>query len=708
MIRPLLVVFFALASIAPSCLLAAEDPVQWTLTFDSKAAAPGSHVLAKFTGTIEPHWHVYSMTTPPGGPNPTTASIADNPAVAGFKIYQSKPVRKLDPSFGIDTETFAEQYVLLFDIELKKDAPAGPADINAKVRYQSCNDTICLPPRKKAATGSIAIDPSAKTDAILIPSGYTLLPTPVQAKTSAPSVATAANSAPAPATPPAGAGLGLFVLTAFAAGIAAIFTPCVFPMIPFTVSYFVNRQTGSRTHGVLQALAFCLGIIVFFTGIGAVLKVVVGSAGVVQLGNSPWVNGFIGAVFIAFGLSLLGAYELALPSGLLTKLNQASEGGGYLGSLLMGLTFTLTSFACIGPFMGSLLAGSVQGGGLQPVVGMAAFSTGLAAPFFLLALFPSFLQRMPKSGGWLMRVKVVLGFVVLAIAMKYLSSADQILQTDWISREMFLASWVVLFALPGLYLLGLLRLEGIKPEDHLGVGRVLVAAVFLTFSISLLPGLFGASLGNVEAFIPVQAKGVALLGGGGESAGPAWMKNQYKEALAKARAENKLVFINFTGYACTNCHWMKANMFPRPEITPLLKDFVLVDLYTDGTDAESEQNQQLEEKRFGTVAIPFYAIVDPDERTIATFPGLTRKASEFVTFLKSRSSGVASAEPGTIRPRSFPVPFRSRPATLPPLFASIAPAARRLSAPESRAGAALPPRLPTDADGSRWREFCRA
>ena len=243
-----------------------------------------------------------------------------------------------------------------------------------------------------------------------------------------------------------------------------------------------------------------------------------------------------------------------------------------------------------------------------------------------------------------MRVKVVLGFVVLAISVKYLSSADQILQTDWISREMFLASWVVLFALPGLYLLGLLRLEGINADDHLGVGRVLVAALFLTFSISLLPGLFGASLGNVEAFIPVQAKGIALLGGrqAGESAAPVWMKNQYKEALAQARAENKLVFINFTGYACTNCHWMKANMFPRPEITGLLKDFVLVDLYTDGTDAASEQNQQLEEKRFGTVAIPFYAIVDPDERTIATFPGLTRNASEFVNFLKSRDAKVAS------------------------------------------------------------------
>ncbi len=188
----------------------------------------------------------------------------------------------------------------------------------------------------------------------------------------------------------------------------------------------------------------------------------------------------------------------------------------------------------------------------------------------------------------------------------------------------------------------------------------------------MLPGLFGASLGNVEAFIPVQAKNAAFLGGGGESAAPVWMKNQYKEALAKARAENKLVFINFTGYACTNCHWMKANMFPRPEITGLLKDFVLVDLYTDGTDAESEQNQQLEEKRFGTVAIPFYAIVDPDERTIATFPGLTRNAAEFVSFLKTRGG----ASPSRAQSPDAPLPDRPPRAILPKIFASIVRAVR--------------------------------
>jgi thiol:disulfide interchange protein DsbD len=623
-------------------LHAAQDPVQWTLAFDSKSAQPGSHVLARFTGKIDSGWHLYSLTTPKGGPNPTTVGVADNPAVAGFKVYQPKPERKFDPNFQLDTETFQDEVAILLDIELKQDAPAGPLEITTQTRYQCCNDRLCLPPKRKNASATINIDSAAQAAAISIPVGYTEVGKPV-ATTSAPA---AAKPSPAPSTAPQqSSDFGLFLLAAFGAGLAAIFTPCVFPMIPFTVSYFINRQSGAKRDGLLQAVVFCVGIIVLFTGLGLITKAIAGPFGVVQLGNSPWVNAFIATVFIVFALSLLGAYELTLPSGLLTRLNQASEKGGYFGTLLMGLTFTLTSFACIGPIVGPLLVASVQTSGLQPVLGMMAFATGLALPFFVLALFPSYLQRLPKSGGWLMRVKVVLGFIVLAVAMKYLSTVDQVLQKNLISRELFLASWVVLFSLAGLYLLGFLRLEGIKPEDKLGVGRMLLGAVFLIFSISLLPGMFGSSLGELEGYIPVSAKPASSGGNIAEGGGPVWLKNQYTEALAKARQENKLVFINFTGYACTNCHWMKANMFPRPEINGLLKDYVLVDLFTDGTDEVSERNQKLEESKFSTVAIPFYAILDPDEHVIATFPGLTKNAQEFAGFLKAgpNSKQVAKA-----------------------------------------------------------------
>jgi thiol:disulfide interchange protein len=238
-------------------------------------------------------------------------------------------------------------------------------------------------------------------------------------------------------------------------------------------------------------------------------------------------------------------------------------------------------------------------------------------------------------------VKIVLGFVVLAVMLKYVTNVDQVLQTHLLSRERFLAAWIVLFALPGIYLLGLLRMEGIKKDEPLGVARALVAAVFLIFSISLVPGLFGGRLGDLDAFIPEGSGAFAGTGTQAATAPGNYFKNNLDGALTAARAQNKLVLVNFTGYACTNCHWMKANMFTRPEIQTALKDLIIVDLYTDGTDAESEKNQKLEDQKFNTVAIPFYAVMDPDQKVIATFPQLTRNPQEFLSFL--------SAKPGTAR-----------------------------------------------------------
>jgi thiol:disulfide interchange protein DsbD len=405
-------------------------------------------------------------------------------------------------------------------------------------------------------------------------------------------------------------------------------------MIPITLSFFLNRQGTTRLASIRQAGVFCLGIILMFTALGLGIAAAVGPFGVVQLAANPWVNGFICLVFLTFGLSLLGAFEITMPSALVNKMDRASQSGGIFGTLLMGLTFSLTSFACVGPFVGSLLAASVQQGGTQPAMGMMSFAAGLSSPFFLLAMFPSYLKRMPKSGGWLVRVKIVVGFIVLAVMLKYLSSIDQVLQWNVLTRERFLAAWFVLFLLPGLYLLGFLRLEGIDNDEPLGVKRLLIGAFFVIFSISLIPGMFGRPLGELDSFIPLIT-GPAGSGPGSE-AGLVWMKNQYPEALARARAENKLVFLNFTGYACTNCHWMKANMFTRPEIGAAFKDFVLVELYTDGTDAESEKNQKLQESKFATIAIPFYAIVDPDGKVIGTWGGIQRDAAQYLAFLKTR------------------------------------------------------------------------
>jgi thiol:disulfide interchange protein DsbD len=393
------------------------------------------------------------------------------------------------------------------------------------------------------------------------------------------------------------------------------------------MSYFIGQRGGLK-----QATVFCLGIIVLFSALGLILTLALGPAAVVQLGSNAWVNGFIALIFFVFGLSLLGAFEITIPSGVLTKLNSASGQGGVFGTLLMGLTFALASFACVGPFMGTLLAASVGPDKMRPVLGMVVFASGLALPFFLLALFPKYLQKLPRSGEWLARVKVVMGFFVLAAMLKYLYSLDAVLQTGFLTRERFLAAWVVLFAMAGFYLLGFVRLPGVSRDGELGVTRLLIGTVLVVFGLSLVPGMFGTKLGEIEAYIPPASGSGDLL----------WIENDLPSAFAKARAEGKTVLVNFTGYACTNCHWMKANMFTKPEVGGVMKNMVLVDLYTDGTDAASEANQKLEEDKFRTVAIPFYVLYDANQNVLATFPGLTRKPEEYISFLNTRASTPAA------------------------------------------------------------------
>jgi thiol:disulfide interchange protein DsbD len=608
------------------------DPVQWTLASSVDKVPPGSTVTLQLTAKLDEGWHLYSLTTPKGGPIPTTAALAESAAIASSKLFEPKPDRKFDPNFGVDTETYQKEVVFRIDAVIRKDAAAGPVELTADVRYQTCNDAKCLPPKKKAPAFSLTVDPTAPAQAaLIIPAGYT------EARPGAESAVAPVSNPIAPKSPDS---MAAYLLTAFGLGLAAIFTPCVFPMIPITVSFFINQKGG-----IAQAVVFSVGIIVLFCALGLGVSAAVGPFGVVQLGSNPLVNGFIALVFGAFALSLLGAFEITLPSSLLTSLDKASRRGGYFGTLLMGLTFSLTSFACVGPFVGSLLAASIQNKGIQPVLGMMSFATGLASPFFFLAAFPSYLKRLPRSGGWLARVKVVMGFILLAAMFKYLSNIDQVLQTNWLTRERFLAAWFVFFAMAGLYLLGMLRLEGVETGDSLGIGRLLVASVFLIFAISLIPGMFGAPLGELDAFVPAAISSGGLSARGSGEPGPEWMKNQYQVALDQARQQNKLVLVAFTGYACTNCHWMKANMFSRPEIAAAMKDLVLVELYTDGTDKASEENQKLEDDKFQTVAIPYYAILDPDGNVIAKMADRSTDPQQVLAFLKTTKSTAPAPTP---------------------------------------------------------------
>jgi len=596
---------FLLAAASAS---AAQQHVAWSVSVEPAAVAPGGTAILRVNAAIDPGWHLYAASSPAG--IPASFTLAPNPVAAITRLYQSAPKRAFDTNFNSQTETFESSASFALMIETRRDAPPGNAALEIAARFQTCNDNTCVP-GKWSGTANLTIEPAAKAAYIAPPAGL------IEVKPLAPATA-------APAQP-----WTLFLLTAFGLGLASIFTPCCFPMIPITMSYFLNRQFGRRD-AILHAVVFCLGIIVLFSALGLVITALLGPVGVVQLGASPWVNGFIAALFVVFSCSLLGAFEITIPSSILTPLNQASGSGGFAGTLLMGLTYSLASFACVGPFVGTLLAASVSSGGLRPLVGMVTFSTGMALPFFFLALFPAVLRRMPRSGGWLARVKIVLGFVILAASLKYLSAVDQTLGLGWLTRERFLAAWIVLFALAGFYLLGLLRLEGIKPDEPLRLGRLAIGAAFLILAVSLIPGMSGGKLGDLDAYVPAPAERATAAG---ERFGPVWLKDQYAQALDQARREGKLVFLNFTGVACANCHWMEANMLPRPEIAAALDRFVLVELFTDRTDAVSEANEKLEETKFGTVAEPFYAIVRPDESIVATFEGRTSNAQEFLAFL---------------------------------------------------------------------------
>jgi thiol:disulfide interchange protein len=595
--------------------------VAWSVDVAPNPAAPGGTALVRVAAKLDSGWHLYSGSSAAG--IPTSFQLGPGAAVEKLRMLQPQPKRAYDANFGVETETYESDVAFLLQLQLKKDAPVGSANYTLNAKYQVCNATECDPGHWSGPL-ALNIAAGAAASAPAIPAGYT------EVKPRAAGVAPSAAAGAADSED----SLAGFVLLAFGFGLASIFTPCVFPMIPITMSYFMNKQ-GS----VSQAVTFCLGIIVLFSGIGLLVTAALGPVGVVALGQSPWVNGFIAVLFMVFGLSLLGAFEISIPSSILTKLNQSSEKGGLIGTLLMGLTFALASFACVGPFMGALLAGSISGGSVRPLVGMVAFATGLALPFFLLALFPSYLQRLPRSGGWLARVKVVMGFIILAWSLKYLSSVDQVLQWNVLTRERFLAIWIVMFASAGLYLLGFLRLEGIKPDDRMGLGRLLCGMALVAFAITLAPGMGGGKLGELDAYVPLANGNLQ------------WMENQYPEALDRARREGKLVLVNFTGYACTNCHWMKANMFTRPEIESAMQKFVLVELFSDAGDATSESNQKLELTKFNTVAEPYYAIMAPDESVVATFPGLTRDQAVFAAFLRK---GDAAPPPASAAAAALP------------------------------------------------------
>lgn len=614
--------------------VSAQNPVSWTLESESKGkpAVAGKTFKARLKATIEAPWHLYAIEQPDGGPIPTTiTTTAPETFAIDGKIISPKPITKFDENFQIDTKFFAKE--AWFDIVIKPLAAANVDDLALNVRYQVCTESNCLPPKTVKVTFAGTEDVKRYFDQ------------PTVTNTDQP----AANSGQQNNNQPP-VDLWAFIWLAVTFGAISLLTPCVFPMIPITVSYFMKHSDGDRAKTIKLATVYSAGIIATFSLLGMLLAVAFGAAGINLFAANPWVNLAIGAIFLFFAFNLFGFYEITIPASVLTKLDKITrteegKGSAYLGALLMGLTFTLTSFTCTSPFIGTLLVSTAQGDWKMPLLGMLVFSTVFALPFFLLATVPKLLSSLPRSGGWLNSVKVVMGFLEIAAAMKFLSNVDLVWGAGFSSsgvlnygkiftREVVLIIWVALGLGIVTYILGLFKFKHDSPVNKITPLRIFFALVFLALCVYLTTGVFGRKLGELESFLPPKNKDSIFNVLGNRHEELQWISNNYEGALQRAKSENKHVFIDFTGYTCTNCRWMEANMFTQPAVKAEMEKFVLASLYTDGDGEIYAHQQQLEQDMFGTVALPFYAIVDANGKTIASFPGLTRSEDEFIGFLK--------------------------------------------------------------------------
>jgi thiol:disulfide interchange protein DsbD len=614
-------------------MLAQERPITWSFARPPATMVQGKIQTVQLRALIPSGWHLYSTGQGPGGPVPTTITTAANGAFAVAGIIKApEPDIAEDPNFGILTETYTDS--VLFRVPVTASTP-GRQTLTLTVAFQTCTDRYCLPPTTEILTAKVEVT-AAAAGAVMATVVPPPAPPPLVAE---PPVAEASPTLPAATSaratrPTTTQSLPLFLWLAAVMGALSLLTPCVFPMIPITVSYFTRTGEQSRGSAAGNALVYALGIMATFTILGMAIAMLVGAGGINRFAANPWMNLLVTALFLAFALNLFGVWQVSLPSGLLTRLHAAStgsRGGETAGILAMGLTFTLTSFTCTAPFVGTLLVMASQGSWQWPLLGLLVFSGVFALPFFLLALMPRALARLPRSGRWLQHVKVVMGFIEVAAAMKFLANADMVLQWGVFTRGVVIAVWVVVAIAAALYLSGIMART--TPRPRVPALQWAFAAGCLAIAVHLGGGLRGARLGELESFLP-PPEGAIQAGTTTVDGELSWLVNDYPGALAAARREGKEVLVDFTGYTCTNCRWMEANMFPRPDIAREMERFVRVRLYTDGQGERFRQQQQLELDLFGTVALPYYAILDSLGAPQAEFLGMTRNSAEFLAFLR--------------------------------------------------------------------------
>jgi thiol:disulfide interchange protein len=602
----------------------AQNPIHWSIAASDKALiVAGDTFSVDVSAQIDAPWHLYAPTQPPGGPEPLVVNVPfTQPFTQLGEIEFPLPKVASDPNFNIETQFYEERAAFTIPIQVKAAKP-GRQTLTVVVTYQTCNDRLCLPPTEEELKLAVVIGDDGK--GVTFPA---VEPPVVEASRDV-SAAPASARVPDMAAASAKAStLWGYVSLAMIMGALSLLTPCVFPMVPITVSYFTSRAGGSRRDAVLQALVYGFGIIFTFTAVGFTIAVGFGASGLNLFAADPWINLGVTALFVAFALSLFGIYEMALPARLVTMAAKADEGRGrYGGTMLMGLAFTLTSFTCTAPFLGALFVVASQGDWQWPLAGMLAFSTVFALPFIVLALAPQLLAALPRSGVWLVAVKATMGLLELAAAMKFLSNADMVWGWGIFTRQVVLVSWIAIAAVLVMYLAGWIRLGHAPRLGRPQLARGLAAVAGGVVLVWLASGLSGRRLGELEAFLPpadLATSGAEL----------AWLTNDYDAALAQAKVEDRPILVDFTGYTCTNCRWMEANMFPKPEVSRELARYVRVRLYTDGRGELYRRYQEMERETFGTVALPYYAVLKSSGEPVVAFGGLTRDPNEYVAFLR--------------------------------------------------------------------------
>ncbi|MCF8357253.1 MAG: thioredoxin family protein [Prolixibacteraceae bacterium] len=630
--------------------------VKWS--FEQKKISETVYEL-HFNATIDNGWHLYSNTLPEGGPIPTSINYE---STEGFKLSgdletNKKPVVYFDEIFSMELEYFGDQVTFTQKIEILGN---NPLEISGYIEYMSCNDESCTPPAETEFSFLVGPAPSVSSENIVPSEKEAKTVEKVAEKNEKPSVLIQTVeektepvqevdeiSEPEPADGAGGKkqqGWLVFLLIAFAAGLAAVVTPCVFPMIPMTVSFFM-RGSQSKGGAIKTALFFGGSIVFIYALLGALFTFNIFGANVGNVLSTHWIpNALFFLLFVVFALSFFGLFEIVLPGSLVNKTDAKADKGGLIGAFFMALTTVIVSFSCTGPFIGSLIIEAVQKGGLVPLFGMVAFGVAFALPFTLLAFFPSAMKKLPKSGGWLNEVKVVFAFVLLAFSLKFLN----VVFHDFVTRDVFLAIWITLSVLMGIYLLGKLRFSHDSEVNRIGVGRLLLAVVSFTFALYLFTGLLGAPLKTVSSLVPAPSvTAVPVLSEkvvqNTPACGPAKYADKlhlphgltgyfdYEQGLACAKEQNKPAFVVFKGHACANCKKMENSVWADPEVLEKLKnDFVIVALYTDDrtklpeTDWKTSSLNGKTLKTLGRVnldlliskydinSIPYHVIIEPD------------------------------------------------------------------------------------------------